>query len=376
MKLYLKILPSIYFFIAFILTSCLNKGNDNHVITIEYSGDVLEYQLPYRNFIQLQESDERIWKNPSVNKVYNVSDGLFSPIRVALKDSTVYILDPYDGLIKAIDHELATIRKIGPGKGNGPGEVSYPFDFDIDKAGNFILMDIEKRAVITWDKHGVPVNDFFFKHATPTTLTSAGENKIIVMVGGGNYTDFNNNGLFQLYDVDENETISYSDFLTNAEHLPPFIGLERAFIGRILFDNHKIIYLPRHLNHIIYISSTGDIDFVRQTVDDIQTPTIQFNSENSGSAGFIASTSLSSDSEIANLNGFLVDNSLVIWSRPGNKKYGHHVFDYYDRENADYRFSIKIPQLGAIADLAINENYIATINSDNTVSLWEFSIRE
>lgn len=375
MKSYLKTLITFNFSIAFILTSCLNIGNDKHSITIEYRGDVLEYQLPYRNFIKLQESEERTWKNPSVNRIYNISEGLFSPIRVILRGSMVYILDPADGHIKAIDRELTTIRKIGPGKGNGPGEVSFPFDFDIDEAGNFILMDIEKRSLITWDKDGVPINDSFFKHATPTTLTSAGEKKAVIMVGGS-HTEFSDVGFFQFYDIEESKVTQHLEFLTNAEHLPPLIGLERAFTGRILFYNRNIIYLPRHLNHIIYISSTGEIDLVRQTVDDIQSPTISFNSENSGSTGFIASTSLSGDSEIANLDGFLVDNNLVIWSRPGNNKYGYHVFDYYDRNNAVYKFSVKIPDLGAIAGLSINESFIATINSDHSVSLWEYSITE
>ncbi|NBC64650.1 MAG: hypothetical protein GVY07_03150 [Bacteroidetes bacterium] len=375
MKSYLKTIFSVIFFIAFILTSCLNKGNDNHSITIEYRDELLEYQLPYRNFIELQESEERIWKTPSVSKIYDASDGLFSPIRLTLKDSTVYILDPADGYIKAIDRDKTTIRKIGPGKGNGPGEVSFPFDFDIDESGNFILIDINKRALITWDKDGVPIDAHFFKHASPTTLTSAGERKAVIMVSGS-HTEFSDTGFFQFYDIEGSKVTQHQDFLTNTEHLPPFIGLERAFTGRILFDNHQTIYLPRHLNHIIYISSTGEIDLVRQTVDDIQLPTISSNSENSGSTGFIASTSLSGNSEIANLDGFLVDNNLVIWSRPGNNKYGFHVFDYYDRNNADYKFSVKIPELGAVAGLSMNENYIATINSDHSVSLWEYSITE
>ncbi|MCH8557139.1 MAG: hypothetical protein LAT84_04935 [Balneolia bacterium] len=92
------------------------------------------------------------------------------------------------------------------------------------------------------------------------------------------------------------------------------------------------------------------------------------------SSSSIVSTSLSDDSEVVNLDSFIAGDNLIIWSRPGMIQYGHHVFDFYSIDNGEYRYSIGVPEIGGVAGLSINENYIATINSDSSVSLWEYSI--
>ncbi len=361
----LKTIPVLLIVVA--LSSCKSEGDDNHKhsISIEYDGVSIEYKLPYGSLIERQSRQQRVWKNVSATKFETISEDIYSPIRIALVDSTVYVLDPADGFVKAFQHGSEELRFIGPGKGPGPGEVSFPFEFAISKNGNFILTDIEKRSLIVWDRYGNPVIDYVLKHVIPANVAPLDEQNVLVMVSGSNITGIE---LFHIYNIEKNSTRLFSEFLTDADHLPPLVGLDRAFIGKVLSENDRIIYVPKHLNHIIHMSSDGEIELVRQTIDETSYPRIIQTGMNS-SASFV-STSLSSDSEIANLDGFLAGENLIIWSRPGLIQYGHHVFDFYSKKNGDYQYSIGIPEIGGVAGLSINENFIATINSDSSVSLW------
>lgn len=355
-------------------SSCMNSDKDSYVVDITYGDEIIQYPLPYRTNILLQNSTERIWKKAHVNRVYDGINVTYSPVRVQIRGDKIFVLDASDGYVKRIDYTTGDIYKLGPGKGNGPGETSFPFDFDIDSNGNFLIIDLNKISLISLDSEGNPIIDYSFKYITPTTLVSVAEGMAIIMVGGGSTLDKDEKGLFQLYEIEKNKISKYSNFLINTENLPPFIGLEMAFTGRILYDNNRLIYLPRHLNHIIYISTNGEVELARETIDEINMPKIISSGHNRESPGGFTSVKLSNDSEVANLDGFLVGDELIIWSRPGNKEFGSHIFDYYDKLNGDYKFSVKISDLGSVSGIDMNGNYIATINSDFSVSLWEYEI--
>lgn len=191
------------------------------------------------------------------------------------------------------------------------------------------------------------------------------------MISGANITGIE---LFHMFNIEKNATGLFSEFLTKTDHLPPLAGLERAFVGNVLSHNEAVIYVPKHLNHIIHITRDGETELVKQTIDDSSYPEIINTRLDSSSPIF--STSLSSDSETVNLDSFVAGDYLVIWSRPGMIQHGYHVFDFYLIDNADYTYSIGIPEIGGVAGVSINESYIATINSDSSVSLWEYSFTD
>lgn len=359
-------------FVGCFFCSCETTGNNDDGISIEFKNENYSYRLPYSNQIISQEKDERVWRNISVKKVIDLNDSLFSPIRILQKEKSIFVLDAADGFIKKIQSESGHIEKIGPGRGEGPGEVNFPFDFDIDKQGNFYLIDLRKRALIIWDSKGRPLIDYFFKFITPTTLTATEDERVLLMVGGTGL-ESDKLGFFQSFDLNSKELEVYSAFLTNIDHLPPIVGLETAMTGTILNDGQELLYIPKHLNHLVMFSNEGESYRVRKTIDEEHYPGIVVK-ENSVFGG--VSTSLSSDTKTINLDGFVVDNHIIIWSKPGNIKYGSHVFDFYEKISGLYLFSIRIPELGQVAAVSFSSKFISTINSDHSISQWEYEIND
>lgn len=299
MSLIKRYIPILLIVVAF--ASCSSGGDDNHKhkILIEYDGTHFEYELPYSSLIEQQAGQQRVWRNTSVSKLKTVSEDLYSPIRLALAGSTVYVLDPADGYIKAFQNSSEELRFIGPGKGPGPGEVSFPFEFVIGTNGDFILTVIEKRSLIVWDQNGNPVIDYVFRNGIPANIAAVDDQNIVVMISGANITGIE---LFHMFNTEKNATGLFSEFLTGTDHLPPLAGLERAFVGNVLSHNEAVIYVPKHLNHIIHIARDGETELVKQTIDDSSYPEIINTRLDSSSPIF--STSLSSESETVNLDSF------------------------------------------------------------------------
>lgn len=358
-------LVTVLFFI-----SCSELNYENSQILIEKNSEEFVYELPYQDIISSQTATERVWKETKNQLVRRHAEGIFSPVRIALKDTSSFVLDASDGYIKRINHFSETMTKIGQGKGNGPGEFEFPFDFDIDSAGNFVVMDIAKRVVVTLDPSGEPLKTFQFGSASPTTLTTLDETRTIVMINGKlderlSGTD----GLFQIYDRETNELELYNDFLTDKEHLPSLIGLEMAFTGTIVNDQGNLIFLPKNINHIIRMNENGDLIYVRKTLDDAPLPAIQ-----SSTNGNLMGGSLTDKSPTTSLDGFLIGDMIAVWSKTGIDKHGGHVFDFYDSSTGDYKHSINVPELGAITGLAMDSEFLSTINADGSVSVWRYNV--
>src|SRR6056297_3064540 len=356
--------------IGLLLFSCNTVDDRDNKIIIQKDSQEFVYELPYQDIISPQTATERVWKEADIQLVQQHAEGIFSPVRIALNDTSTYVLDASDGYIKQLDHESDTLTMIGQGKGNGPGEFEFPFDFDIDPAGNFVVMDIAKRVVVTLDPSGDPLQTFQFGSASPTTLTALDETRTIVMINGRLDERLSGtNGLFQIYDREANELELYNDFLSDREHLPSLVGLEMAFTGTIVNDQGNLIFLPKNMNQIIRMNENGDITYARNTLDDAPLPGIQ-----SSTNGNIMGGSLSDESPTTSLDGFLIEDMIAVWSKTGIDKHGGHVFDFYDSITGDYKHSINVPELGSVTGLAMDSDIISTINADGSVSVWRYNV--
>ena len=59
-----------------------------------------------------------------------------------------------------------------------------------------------------------------------------------------------------------------------------------------------------------------------------------------------------------------------VWYRLDLDKHGGHVIDFYDSSTGDYKHSINVPELGGITGLAMDYEFISTMNADGSVSVW------
>jgi hypothetical protein len=347
-------------------TACSESEKEAYEIIIQQDSEEFVYKLPYQSLITSQDTKERVWKEADIWLVRQLSEGMFNPVRIIQDKASTFVLDASDGYIKQLDHESETVTRIGQGKGNGPGEFTFPFDFDVDPLGNFIVMDIAKRALITLDSNGEPLSTYQFKSASPTTLSVINEKLAVVMINGsveGNSSA--SDGLFQMYNRETNELQLFNDFLTGMENLPPLSGLEIAFTGTLLNDLGSLLFLPKNINHIIRVTKDGEIAFVKNTIDQAGLPVVHSS---------VNGASLSSESFSTSLDGFLIGNNMAIWSKTGIDKHGGHVIDFYDQLTGDYKYSINIPELGAISGLAMGPKIISTINADGSVSVWQYDV--
>lgn len=355
---------------VFCLSPCSATDEEQHQITIKKDSQEFVYELPYQDILSPQTATERVWKEAEIQLLKQQVEGTLNLVRIALNDTSTYVLDASDGYIKQLDYESDTMTRIGQGKGNGPGEFTFPFDFDIDPAGNFVVMDIAKRALITLDSEGEPISTLQFGSASPTTLTVLDDTRTIVMINGRlDERLLGTDGLFQIYDRESNELRLFNDFLSGREHLPPLSGIEMAFTGTLLTDGGAVIFLPKNINHIIRMNENGDVTYARKTLDDAALPAIQ-----SSTNGNVMGGSLTDDSPTTSLDGFLIGDELAIWSKTGIDKHGGHVIDVYESSSGDYKYSINFPELGAITGLAMGAERLSTINADGSVSVWRYEV--
>jgi hypothetical protein len=264
-------------------------------------------------------------------------------------ENNVYVLDQSDKKIKKFSTNGNLLAKLGPGSGRGPGEFILPFDFAIDSTGNFYVVDLNRRALISLDSKGNYRWQKVFKHDSPTRV-SAGDSEIILSISG-----INSSHPFKSFRKDGTVGIRYNSLFkyTGDTDLPAFVSIDgKATVGKFIsYSAGKLIFAPRFLSHLIFFDRRGSVDFVVETIDQVPIPQKKYSDEMIDLGGGKKMPNASFSGKAGSLDINIIDNFLIVWSKTGNKEFGYQTFDVYSLHNGKYLYSFMVKELGGISDV-------------------------
>lgn len=342
-------------FVLFI--SCTKK--DGIIIIWENA----EYLFPYKYEIKEQNASQRKWKKVPIEELFSITgidDSLkFQPLRLREGNGSIFILDGANGIIKKFDMNGNFIKNFGGGFGNGPGEFTHPFDFDIDNNGNFYVVDIGKKSIISLNNEGKYRWQKLYKHNTPS-LISVKDSTIIASVTG-----LRTNHIFELIHRDGQIISNYQSIVKRPDEVidETVNVIGKPLLGKFAISEKKLIFIPTYIPQIIYYNLSGEIERAVSMIDKANNPILKFDKDNvHGLPGYFPT---SFEGVEVNLGFSIVEGELINWSKIGNQEFGAHIFDVYDLNNGFYKYSFKL-DLGPISDFSISGNNIFTINVVST----------
>lgn len=178
---------------------------------------------------------------------------LLRPLQVKVGPSGIYISDAGDTKIKRFDFEGGLLNKIGLGKGQGPGELQFIMDFDVNDRDVW-MADSRSRLV----SHFSIAGDFYDRFGVsyhPLRVHRIGAG--IVVMGIGRET------LFELFDEAGTPKRAFGQFF---EDQRPDDGMVlHGFM--ISWRNDGFVYVPSYTSKLYYYNNSGNLNKAVMTVD-------------------------------------------------------------------------------------------------------------
>lgn len=228
---------------------------------------------------------------------------------------------------------------LGNGKGRGPKEFVQVMDVKITNR-EILLSDREKSKIIIWNLNGefkkeVKLEGRFIK---PSRVAICNDMNSIYLLS----SQYSPDGIFHFYDKDFNRINSFEEIENPDYRLPYYTD------GNLTCDKKRnLYYAPRYVNSIKSFNSKGEENF------DI--PVFNFKSNDKIMEKKGRWFSPAKDVRRASGDIYVLDERLIVGY--SDSKYIESKFiDIYDKNNGEYKYSIKA--LDKFTEFALNDNYI------------------
>ncbi len=299
---------------------------------------------------QPQPISKRVFHKPTWRRVWKTSrDFFFGPLSLERgENDDLFVADYGDFTIHHLSPSGASIKRLGNGKGQGPGEFASITDLEATKDGGLWVADVNNGRLSRFDTAGHAVTTVKLERP-PYRLVMPDDSSFLLMHSHGSQM------LFGLYDLSAREKRSFGEILVNqAKNALALDGyIESAGKGGFVFA-------PRYAGLLARYKLDGSLAFLVGTIDSKPLPRLLRNEAGATwiDAEAIPNTwSLSVTGEGIHLLAGIED---------GFRKRG--VIDTYDGRTGRYLFSRRIPEPCQKAVLAGRYLYMAT---DTAVSKWE-----
>jgi len=270
-----------------------------------------------------QTASNRIWRNDLIS--------LEPSLYASQPGSIAKVIDGLDGDLYALDFNAQKILNISrSGKleraVNGPERGSrvtpVPTDIAVDPTGKLWVVDLTSNSISIFSSNG----EFRRSVTTPRPAyrISLADAKVLIMHPPGS------GALFSLLD---SRNFSFSSL--------PILSFSQGDGRAIAFDGSiaagpdgGFIYAPLRIGAFVGIKPGGDLKFARDTIDAEEVPAIQVDADNSM---FIAR-----DAPVAAKSVSVISDKVWIFKSARVHLKLANVFDVYDYNTGDYRFSVKL----------------------------------
>ena len=370
-----------FYFIIFMTLffySCERKHSQTNklsqdIVPAEY--DKIEVKLGNRSYkvslnykIEKQSTHERKFVKINKNhlfKIGGVQDTTFVyPMFIRTdRSENIYVLDQGYCCAKVFNSEGVFLRKYGS-KGRGPGEFVTPFRMDISSDGKVLVSDINSnKCELFW---GNKTRQF----KTPISSASVCFVDLVSFITLQNDNPFDYSAITR-YNMEDGNTHECQNLIITKSgvNMGPLPFLEGDVFK---VDKGGFVYVPMYMNHFVRYSSQGRIIFARNTIDNIELPSIQRND-----ASFVSY--VLPDKYISSWRAFVVGDKLYNVSYQATKKtkIGKvYVIDVYLLDNGKYLFSFRLNVDKKIINIYMDKERIYLLDDSSELEVLSYKISE
>ena len=379
-KNYLKFLHNLFLLFTFTLLfyACENredqtnnlsqnsKTEEYEKIEIKMGAKTEKISLNYKVYPQLK--DERNFIDIQTKRIFKIGGikdtALFAATQIRSDNSgNIYALDMGGYSVKKFNSEGVLIRKYGR-KGRGPGEFVSPFRIDVINDGKLLVLDINltKCEIFENDKSkqfllsSMPVGACFIDSTSFATLQ--------VM----NPFDYSS---IKKYNIIDGSSEECQNFIKVNDNLN--LGMLTFLQGDILSaDDKNFIYVPMYMNHFVKYSQDGKIIYARNTIEDIQLPSIGTNDSR------ITDFRLP-DEYRSSLFAFTGNHKLYNVSYQAIKRKAtstDFTIDVYNLSDGKYEYSFILPDKKKLLYIYMDKEKLYLLNNEQELEVFTYKIEE
>lgn len=314
---------------------------------------------------------ERIWKEVKQKVKFNIGtiddETFLFPGRIRIdNESNIYVLDFLDYSVKIFDSTGNYKGKYGK-KGQGPGEITTPFDFDVYKNGDVVLLGLNDNKFIVFRENYI--KDVKCR-LMPTRICFIDSNEVVTF----QIQDPISQSLFQKQNL-SNETISnYQNILSKESFGGKDFGLLPFLVGDIhRYNDNELIYISSIYGYVVLYNQEGKIKKVFKLMNE----TRKYEPSQNNFYNYddeLSMISFPKQDEYLFESSNIYGDNLFIYVNPVLSNYSKNIIDVYSISNGEYKYSFLLPTNDKVIATFLTDNKIYIAKENTEVVVFDYSI--
>ena len=309
----------------------------------------IETHFPAGRAPKAQPATERIWKEPTFERVFAVNSAALKKPMIMQVDQAgnPYVLDWSDFKVKQFSLDGKLVKTFGDETGSDP--FTNPTAFSVDASGNVWVVDPQQQRIKVFGSDG-NIQTITMRNAVYRLVTSS--DRLFTMSAAAS------NNLFEIYDLTGHQLKAFGELL--ADQSAKGVILDGYIVND---ENQGFIYGGRYVGAIGAYDTDGNQRYLVQTIDGVpRTNILDIGGKQKikpNSAVLVSSMSIVGN-ELYVLSGIRLDGQMG----PGGQ-----VLDVYDKREGKYLYSLKLPVVCKTA--LVRSDYLYTLGKGE-VAVWHF----
>lgn len=348
----------------------INKnGVGKEKITVNIGNQKKELIFTFNSVSNLE--CKRMWKNVKQKikfKIGSIDDETFLfPGRIRIdNESNIYVLDFMDYSVKIFDSTGNYKSKYGK-RGQGPGEITTPFDFDVYKNGEVVLLGLNDNKYIVFREN--IIKDVKCK-LMPNRICYINSNEVVTF----QIQDPINQSVFQKQNL-SNETITnYQNILSKESFGGKDFGLLPFLLGDIhRYNDNELIYISSIYGYVVLYNKEDKIKKVFKLMN--ETGKYESSSKNIyDTDDKLSMISFPKQDEYLFESSNIYGDNLFIYINPVLSNYSKNIIDVYSISSGEYKYSFLLPTNDKVIATFLTDKKIYVAQENTEVVVYDYSI--
>ncbi|GIK23692.1 MAG: hypothetical protein BroJett005_31060 [Ignavibacteriota bacterium] len=343
--------------------------NEKILVNIGKSNKEIYFSFPRIKDLKV----ERIWKKFNLNfklKIGGInSDILFFPTNIKIdKNENMYVLDWRDYSVKKFSKDGILIEKFGK-KGNGPGEFTKVFNFDVDNSGNVAIINPNDNKFAVFNNKIV----YEFKCTLmPGNIAFTDPDEVVTF----QFMDPLTQSPFQKVNYKNNTIIEYQNIFNKNSFEGKDFGMLPFLVGEIhRYKSSNIIYISSIMGYVILFSETGKISNVFKLIDNIKESGLTKNEGRIGKND-LQFVTFPKKEDYLFLSSNVYGDNLFVLSNQVKRNEGEYVVDVYSLKYLSYKNSFLLENMDKINQIFFADDKFYITKENTEIEVFEYSIAD
>lgn len=314
---------------------------------------------------------ERVWKNVKskiklkIGSIDNTT--LLFPGKIKIdSQNNIYILDYMDYSVKIFDSTGNYKGRYGK-KGQGPGEITTPFDFDINNKGDVVLLGLNDNKFIVFRKDYV--KDIKCK-LMPMKICYINSNDVVTF----QIQDPISQSPFQKQNLVDETITNYQNILSKENFEGNNYGILPFLIGDIhSFNNSEMVYLSSVYGYVVLYNKDGKI---HKAFKLINKSNIDFSTQKNiyRKQDELSMIAFPKQEDYLFESSNIYGDDLFIYVNPVLSNYSKNIIDVYSISKGVYKYSFLLPSNDKLIATFLTDNKIYVAKENTEVLVFDYSI--